>query len=92
MGHKKRRKRHQKTRERLQKQDSLGKLLDGKLTKEDEDCISTYALGNVLRRGASGTDLNTSGIQGGNLDQKRRKKVKDCDEERDFAATLNSRY
>ena len=86
---KKRRRRHQKKREQLQNQDSLSKLLHGKQTREDEERISTYDLGNQ-RNIQGGQDLNTSGIRSGNLDQKRQKFLKACDKEVDFVATLNS--
>ena len=84
---KKRRRRQQKKKEQLQSQDSLSKLLHGKQTKEEEERISTYDLGNQRQ---VNQELNTSGIHGGNLEQKRQKLVRDCDKETDFAATMNS--
>ena len=86
---KKRRRRQQKNKDKLQGQDSLSKLLHGKQTKEEEERISTYDLGNQ-RSGQDGKDLDTSGIYSGNLEQKRQKTIKECNKEKDFVATLNS--
>ena len=85
---KKRRRRQKATKEKLKKNDSLGRLLDGKQTKEEEQLISTYDYGNLKE--SKKRNLNTSGFQGGNLFQKNRTEVKDCGEEDDFVASLNS--
>ena len=84
---KKRRRRQKKKQERNKNQDSLGKLLEGKQTKEDEELISTYDFGNHAENKSN--NHNISGVQGGNLLQKRRK-ITNCNKEDDFVATLNS--
>ena len=87
---KKRRRRYQKKNDLSKQHDSLGKLLRGNQTKEDEEKISTFDLGNA-RRGGRGDNLDTSGIQGGNLFPKK-KEIKTCDNRKSFGATasLNS--
>ena len=84
----KRRRRQKKKQDKLKKEDSLGKLLGGKQTKDDEEHISTYDYGNSRHR--SSHSLDTSGVESGNLFQKKRKVVKDCPKEEEFAASLNS--
>ena len=87
---KKRRRRQQKKKEALKDQDNLGKLLSGRQTKEDEEYISTFDLGNQARRHNPDEVLNRSGVFGGNLQQKKKKIIQDCDDEKAFAATMNS--
>ena len=85
---KRRRKRQKARQERIRNNDNLGRLLGGRQTKEDEDRISTYDYEN--ERNKERHSLNTSGVQGGNLLQKKRKAVPECEDDEDFRATLNS--
>ena len=87
---KKRRRRQQKKKEALKSQDNLSKLLSGRQTKEEAEFISTFDLGNQVHRRGAVDALNKSGVYSGNLEQERDKKVQDCEDERTFAATMNS--
>ena len=84
---KKRRRRQKKKEELLKQNDSLGKLLSGKQSKEDEEQISTLDPGNSSN---ISNNLNESGIIGGNLFQNKRKRVQQCRDKNSFSATLNS--
>ena len=66
---KKRRRRQKIKGENRRKQDSLGKLLSGRQSKEEEELISTYDHGNS--RYKTNQQLNTSGITGGNIHGKK---------------------
>ena len=85
---KKRRRRQKKREEFLKNQDSLGKLLRGEQTPEEAEKISTYDMGNCSNTLES--SMNESGIIGGNLLQNKRKKISNCSNKKNFAATLNS--
>ena len=78
---KKRRRRQKNKQEKKRNEGSLGRLLGGKQTKEDEEEISTYDYENskIKRRHS----LNTSGVQGGNMGQERKTKINDCNSEKD---------
>ena len=88
---KKRRRRRKRQAKLRAEQDSLGKLLSGTQTKEDEEAISTFDLGNHRRdqAGLNEHDPNSSMIHGGNIVKKRRALV-DYEEGFSGAATLNS--
>ena len=85
---KKRRRRQKRRQEELKKRDSLGKLLAGKQTKEDEESISTYDHGS--RNSTRVQDHDGSGICEGALLNNQRHVEDPMDEEEEFSASLNS--
>ena len=86
---KKRRRRQKRKQEALKNMDSLGKLLSGKQSKQDQKYISTYDLGNQQAGSSRQPNLNESGVWGGNMDKPSRP-IENCADDRSFAATMNS--
>ena len=87
---KKRRRRQKRRQDMLKKRDSLGKLLAGKQTKEDEESISTYDHGN--KDSSRVQDHDESGICDGALLNKKRHVADPGEDEGDFSASLNSTH
>ena len=85
---KKRRRRTKKQLDQRRKQDSLGKLLSGKQTKEDEEQISTFDIGNANR--GKKVKLQSDPHLRGNLHTSGQGLVQDCEGQSSFAATFNS--
>ena len=87
---KKRRRRHKQTQSKNKNHDSLGKLLSGKQTKDDEEFISTFDIGNQNHELKKAKLQEDTEILGGNLGASGRGQVQDCQDHGSFAATLNS--
>ena len=87
---KKRRRRQKNLQEQKKKRDSLGKLLRGEQSKEDEELISTYDSGNKNSEKKKKKGDKDQEVLSGNLHKPKRGIVHDWSEQDSFAATLNS--
>ena len=85
---KKRRRRQKRIQERALKKDSLGKLLSGQQTRDDEEMISTYDHGNKIRECGQDQDLDDSSISG-SISQGKHCYIEDPEDE-SFEASANS--